>query len=124
METTQEQTFEDIGLEPFLVKALKTMSIKGPTEVQAACIPPILAGRDCIGNAQTGSGKTIAFAAPILQNLAQDPYGIYAVVLTPTRLDTLTQALSKSLMYRSESWPSRYTINFALLARQSISAAQ
>ncbi|KAF8627180.1 hypothetical protein AX15_004498 [Amanita polypyramis BW_CC] len=42
-------------------------------------------GRDCIGNAKTGSGKTIAFALPILQRLSLDPYGIYALVLTPTR---------------------------------------
>ncbi|EJD01649.1 DEAD-domain-containing protein [Fomitiporia mediterranea MF3/22] len=61
------------------------MSIRSPTEVQAACIPPLLAGMDCVGNAQTGSGKTIAFALPILQKLSFDPYGIYALVLTPTR---------------------------------------
>jgi ATP-dependent RNA helicase DDX49/DBP8 len=42
-------------------------------------------GRDCIGNAKTGSGKTIAFALPILQKLFVDPYGIFALVLTPTR---------------------------------------
>ncbi|KAK0230867.1 P-loop containing nucleoside triphosphate hydrolase protein [Armillaria fumosa] len=61
------------------------MSIRTPTEVQAACIPPLLSGRDCIGNAKTGSGKTITFALPILQKLAIDPYGIFALVLTPTR---------------------------------------
>ncbi|KAF8195959.1 DEAD-domain-containing protein [Mycena galopus ATCC 62051] len=61
------------------------MSIRAPTEVQAACIPPLLQGRDCIGNAKTGSGKTIAFALPILQKLSVDPYGIFALVLTPTR---------------------------------------
>jgi ATP-dependent RNA helicase DDX49/DBP8 len=43
------------------------------------------AGRDCVGNAKTGSGKTIAFALPILQKLSVDPYGIFALVLTPTR---------------------------------------
>jgi ATP-dependent RNA helicase DDX49/DBP8 len=42
-------------------------------------------GRDCIGNAKTGSGKTVAFAIPILQKLSADPYGIFALVLTPTR---------------------------------------
>jgi ATP-dependent RNA helicase DDX49/DBP8 len=45
----------------------------------------ILKGRDCIGNAKTGSGKTIAFALPILHKLSIDPYGIFALVLTPTR---------------------------------------
>lgn len=42
-------------------------------------------GKDCIGCAKTGSGKTAAFALPILQRLAEDPFGIYALVLTPTR---------------------------------------
>lgn len=42
-------------------------------------------GRDCIGGAKTGSGKTMAFALPIVERIARDPYGIWAVVLTPTR---------------------------------------
>ncbi|KAG8870757.1 putative RNA helicase [Tulasnella sp. 331] len=61
------------------------MSIRKPTSVQAACIPQLLKGQDCIGNAKTGSGKTVAFAVPILQQLSKDPYGIFALVLTPTR---------------------------------------
>ncbi|KAI0036783.1 DEAD-domain-containing protein [Vararia minispora EC-137] len=70
------------------------MSIRTPTEIQAACIPHLLAGKallicvfsmDCIGNAKTGSGKTIAFALPILQKLSADPYGLFALILTPTR---------------------------------------
>ncbi|KAI0065930.1 DEAD-domain-containing protein [Artomyces pyxidatus] len=68
-----------------LVSAMSKMSIQAPTEIQRACIPPLLAGRDCIGNAKTGSGKTIAFALPILQKLSVDPYGIFALILTPTR---------------------------------------
>lgn len=51
-----------------------------------------LQGRDCIGNAKTGSGKTLAFALPILQRLSVDPYGVFALVLTPTRY-----ALSRAL---------------------------
>ncbi|KAH9894481.1 DEAD-domain-containing protein [Cubamyces lactineus] len=74
-----------MGISSVLISALTKMSIKAPTEIQAACIPPLLQGRDCIGNAKTGSGKTIAFALPILQKLSLDPYGIYALVLTPTR---------------------------------------
>ncbi|CUA70176.1 ATP-dependent RNA helicase DBP8 [Cryptococcus neoformans var, neoformans JEC21] [Rhizoctonia solani] len=61
------------------------MSIRKPTPVQIGCLPSIISGRDCIGNAKTGSGKTMAFAIPILQKLSEDPYGIYALVLTPTR---------------------------------------
>ncbi|KAL0949776.1 hypothetical protein HGRIS_009815 [Hohenbuehelia grisea] len=78
-------TFSSLGVSQPLQTALSSMSIKLPTEIQAACLPPLLAGRDCIGNAKTGSGKTIAFALPILQRLSVDPYGIFALVLTPTR---------------------------------------
>jgi ATP-dependent RNA helicase DDX49/DBP8 len=91
----------DLSVSSALHAALLSMSIRTPTEIQSACIPPLLAGepsisytwlvlmlvqgRDCIGIAKTGSGKTIAFALPILQRLAVDPYGIFALVLTPTR---------------------------------------
>ncbi|KAJ7498980.1 P-loop containing nucleoside triphosphate hydrolase protein [Mycena latifolia] len=78
-------TFSALGISAPLQSALTSMSIRTPTEVQAACIPPLLQGKDCIGNAKTGSGKTIAFALPILQKLSVDPYGIFALILTPTR---------------------------------------
>ncbi|KAJ2557123.1 putative RNA helicase [Coemansia sp. RSA 1933] len=78
-------SFEDLGLDQWLVESLSAMSIRRPTEIQRACIGPILTGRDVIGGAQTGSGKTAAFALPILQKLSEDPYGVFAVVLTPTR---------------------------------------
>ncbi|KAJ7937107.1 P-loop containing nucleoside triphosphate hydrolase protein [Mycena leptocephala] len=78
-------TFSGLGISASLQSALTSMSIRTPTEVQAACIPPLLQGQDCIGNAKTGSGKTIAFALPILQKLSADPYGIFALILTPTR---------------------------------------
>ncbi|OSX60130.1 hypothetical protein POSPLADRAFT_1147823 [Postia placenta MAD-698-R-SB12] len=82
---TRPSTFASLGITSTLFNALSKMSIRVPTEIQAACIPPLLEGEDCIGNAKTGSGKTIAFALPILQKLAVDPYGIFALVLTPTR---------------------------------------
>lgn len=56
-----------------------------PTPVQRGCIPAILAGRDVVSVAATGSGKTAAFALPLLQRLAADPYGVHTLVLTPTR---------------------------------------
>ena len=59
--------------------------MRRPTPVQRACIPAALAGRDCIGIAHTGSGKTAAFALPLLQHLAAEPYGVFALVMTPTR---------------------------------------
>lgn len=59
--------------------------MRKPTPVQTHCIPKILSGRDVLGLAQTGSGKTAAFALPILNRLAEDPYGVFALVVTPTR---------------------------------------
>lgn len=78
-------TFEALKLRPWLVQSLSNMAIKRPTGIQKACIPEILKGRDCIGGSRTGSGKTVAFAAPILQKLAEDPGAIFAVILTATR---------------------------------------
>lgn len=78
-------TFESINVKPWLVKSLNSMAIKRPTGIQKGCIPEILKGRDCIGGSRTGSGKTVAFAVPILQKWSEDPIGIFAVVLTPTR---------------------------------------
>lgn len=78
-------TFTSLSLEPSLIRALSSLSITSPSDVQSTCIPPILQGLDCIASAQTGSGKTLAFGLPILQSLAQDPFGIFAVILTPTR---------------------------------------
>ncbi len=77
--------FKGLGLSEWLCGVCSSLGMSMPTEVQRGCIPAILAGRDVIGLAQTGSGKTAAFALPILQSLAKDPYGVYAVALTPTR---------------------------------------
>lgn len=78
-------SFKALGLSDWLDRLCKSLGMTQPTEVQKGCIPSILRGRDVIGTAHTGSGKTAAFALPILQMLAQDPYGVYALVLTPTR---------------------------------------
>jgi len=83
--TDPNTSFESLDLRPWLVRSLANMAIKRPTGIQKGCIPEILKGRDCIGGSRTGSGKTVAFAAPILQRWAEDPSGIFAVVLTPTR---------------------------------------
>lgn len=80
-----DSTFASLNLSPWLIGSLSAMAIKRPTAIQKACIPEILKGRDCIGGSRTGSGKTVAFAAPILQKWSEDPFGIFAVVLTPTR---------------------------------------
>ena len=78
-------TFASLDVAPWLVSSLAGMAIRQPTGIQTGCIPQILRGRDCIGGSRTGSGKTIAFAVPILQKWAEDPIGIFAVILTPTR---------------------------------------
>ena len=80
-------TFSALDVKPWLVGSLGAMAIKRPTGIQKGCIPEILKGRDCIGGSRTGSGKTVAFAVPILQQWAEDPFGIFALVLTPTRYD-------------------------------------
>lgn len=78
-------TFDSLGVRPWLVQSLANMAIKRPTGIQKGCIPEILNGRDCIGGSRTGSGKTVAFAVPILQRWSEDPSAIYGLVLTPTR---------------------------------------
>uniref|UniRef100_A0A8D2F5C9 RNA helicase n=1 Tax=Theropithecus gelada TaxID=9565 RepID=A0A8D2F5C9_THEGE len=77
--------FAELGLSSWLVAQCQQLGLKQPTPVQLGCIPAILEGRDCLGCAKTGSGKTAAFVLPILQKLSEDPYGIFCLVLTPTR---------------------------------------
>lgn len=81
----EKTTFASINVKPWLVASLKSMKIERPTAIQKSCIPEILKGKDCIGGSRTGSGKTVAFGVPILQKWAEDPMGIFALVLTPTR---------------------------------------
>lgn len=80
-----ESSFTSLNVAPWLVGSLTTMAVRKPTAIQKACIPEIIKGRDCIGGSRTGSGKTIAFAVPMLQKWAQDPFGIFGLILTPTR---------------------------------------
>ena len=63
----QNQTFDQLKLATPIARALKDEGYEIPTPIQAAAIPPLLEGRDLIGCAQTGTGKTAAFALPILQ---------------------------------------------------------
>uniref|UniRef100_A0A0D6R2A3 RNA helicase n=1 Tax=Araucaria cunninghamii TaxID=56994 RepID=A0A0D6R2A3_ARACU len=78
-------SFEDLGLSEWAVQICRELGMKEPTSVQKQCIPQIIKGKDVMGLAQTGSGKTAAFALPILHKLAQNPYGVFALVITPTR---------------------------------------
>ncbi|KAM3506141.1 hypothetical protein MY10362_002527 [Beauveria mimosiformis] len=83
--TDPNTTFAALGIRPWLVQSLANMAIRRPTGIQKGCVPEILRGRDCIGGSRTGSGKTVAFAVPMLQKWAEDPSAVFGVVLTPTR---------------------------------------
>ncbi|PWA68208.1 RNA helicase 36 [Artemisia annua] len=82
---TSHLTFADLKLSDWALQTCKELGMKKPTPVQQHCIPRILSGEDVLGIAQTGSGKTAAFALPILHRLAEDPYGVFCLVVTPTR---------------------------------------
>lgn len=82
---TSAENFRALGVDTWLEGSLNAMAITQPTMIQSMCIPQILKGKDCIGGSRTGSGKTIAFTVPILQHWARDPFGIFALILTPTR---------------------------------------
>jgi ATP-dependent RNA helicase RhlE len=78
--------FKALGLHPSLVQATREMRYTEPTPIQAEAIPIILAGRDLIATAQTGTGKTAAFLLPILDQLLDSPRGATrALIVTPTR---------------------------------------
>ena len=81
-------TFQDLGLSAPILTALSEQGYQSPSPIQEKAIPPALKGRDVLGCAQTGTGKTCAFAAPILQRLSAAPAQgrpIRALILTPTR---------------------------------------
>jgi len=78
-------TFSELGLRPDLVRTVTALGYAEPTPIQAGIIPLMLAGKDVLGQAQTGTGKTAAFALPILQNLDRSARHVQALVLAPTR---------------------------------------
>jgi ATP-dependent RNA helicase DeaD len=83
---TAERNFSDLGLRPELLEALSSLGYEEPTPIQAEAIPPLLEGRDLLGQAATGTGKTAAFALPLLNRLSADRgRSPSALVLTPTR---------------------------------------
>src|SRR5438128_3379402 len=76
--------FESFGLELPLVQAVREMGFGEPFPIQAMAIAPLLAGRDVIGQAHTGAGKTLAFALPMLQRIDRSD-GVQGLVVVPTR---------------------------------------
>ena len=79
------KSFQDLGLVEVLCEACESMNWKKPSKIQVEAIPVALEGRDVIGLAETGSGKTGAFALPVLQALLENPQRLFGLVLTPTR---------------------------------------
>ncbi|MBR9700988.1 DEAD/DEAH box helicase [Candidatus Woesearchaeota archaeon] len=77
-------TFKDIVTDEFIQKAIDNLGFTKPTPIQAECIPPGLEGKDLIGQAKTGSGKTFAFGIPIL-HILNEGAGLQAIILAPTR---------------------------------------
>jgi ATP-dependent RNA helicase RhlE len=92
--------FQSLGLAPELVRAVAEEGYEQPTPIQQEAIPLALAGRDLIGSAQTGTGKTAAFMLPILQRLSQNGahHGVRALVLVPTR-ELAEQVLQSARAY-------------------------
>src|SRR5262245_47993609 len=80
-----EESFDSLGLSPEVLKAVSDAGYRVPTPIQREAIPLILRGRDVIGLAQTGTGKTAAFTLPIVDMLLSGPRRTRVVVLTPTR---------------------------------------
>src|SRR5688572_13071247 len=78
-------TFAELGLSDTLVETLSEVGYESPTPIQRRTIPLLLAGRDVIGQAQTGTGKTAAFALPILDRLDLSLRATQALILAPTR---------------------------------------
>jgi ATP-dependent RNA helicase DeaD len=78
-------SFDDLGLAPLVLAAVKAVGYETPSPIQVATIPLILAGRDVVGQAQTGTGKTAAFALPLLSSLDVTSRKTQALILAPTR---------------------------------------
>ena len=83
-------TFKDLNITESILKAIEEKGYTVPTAIQEKAIPAALAGRDVLGCAQTGTGKTASFAIPIIQQIVQNKTsvkrrGIKALILTPTR---------------------------------------
>jgi ATP-dependent RNA helicase DeaD len=93
--TATATPFDDLGLAPDILAAVRDVGYDAPSPIQELAIPELLAGRDVIGQAQTGTGKTAAFGLPMLQFVDRSEDEVQALVLTPTRelCIQVTQAL-------------------------------
>lgn len=116
-------TFDSLGLIPKLLHNVSRSGYEEPTPIQQATIPLVLAGKDVLGCAQTGTGKTAAFALPMLQNLsekpvsAQQPRVIRALILTPTR--ELAQQIYDNFVQYGKGLPVTPAVIFGGVGQQS-----
>ena len=83
--STEPSAFAALGLPPLLLKALRDVGYETPSPIQAQCIPFLMDGKDLVGQAQTGTGKTAAFALPLLSRVNNRSNSTQIMVLTPTR---------------------------------------
>ncbi|MCA9051485.1 MAG: DEAD/DEAH box helicase, partial [Planctomycetaceae bacterium] len=91
-----EAAFDSLGLHPKTLAAIEKVGYTSPSPIQAALIPIALTGRDCIGQARTGTGKTAAFMLPAMERVDTKEPAIQVLVLAPTR------ELSEQVMIESE----------------------
>ena len=94
-------SFDNLGLDARLLEAVAALGYAGPTPIQSGAIPIVLEGKDVVGCAQTGTGKTAAFVLPTLQRIVARPGGPRALVVTPTRelalqIEEVARTASKS----------------------------
>jgi len=111
--TSDASAFAKLGLDPLLVKSLSFLGYSTPTPIQDQAIPAVLKGRDIVGLAQTGTGKTAAFALPILHRLLADPIerkgrSARVLILTPTR--ELAMQIHKNLRDMGKKLPLDFAV--------------
>ena len=80
-----KKPFPELGLAPEILKAVEALGFEQPSPIQAQAIPPALEGKDVVGQSQTGSGKTMAFAIPAVQRLDPTERGVRVLIMCPTR---------------------------------------
>ena len=113
-------TFEQLKLSAPLLRAVEQAGYTEPSPIQAKAIPPVLEGHDLLGCAQTGTGKTAAFALPMLQRLAETPArkkdAVRALILTPTR--ELAMQIGESFSAYAKYLKLRHTVIFGGVGQQ------
>ena len=114
MDTPNIMNFNDLNLSPTLLQAIGEQGYSSPSPIQIKAIPPVLAGKDVMAAAQTGTGKTAGFTLPILQNLSTGPRAnanqARALIITPTR--ELAAQVGESVATYGRHLPLRSTVVF------------